>query len=158
MALLVSLVLMLLLGLLGLSSMQGATQHERLAGLQVAGLEAFESAEAALVAGELKTDRVAACGFCLPPPEATRVTAAGIQAGDSSGLPWVAGAGGFHLVQNLGVTQRAKGLPAGTPATLYRITAVGREGEVVSVIESIVAAPVQPGDFKAGRIAWRQIH
>ncbi len=42
-------------------------------------------------------------------------------------------------VQNLGVSQDAVNVPSNTPATLYRVTAVGLAGQSRSVLESIYA-------------------
>ncbi|PWB34824.1 hypothetical protein DCO48_04305 [Pseudomonas sp. SDI] len=53
--LLASLVLVLILGVLGLSAMHSAAVQARIVGNQAAALQAFENAEAALLAGEAST-------------------------------------------------------------------------------------------------------
>lgn len=160
MALIVSGVLMLLLALLGFSSMQGAAQQERLLGHQAAVVQAFEKAEAALKAGEKGFSPVQACTYCLPPPEAISVDGPGVhsRAEGSSGLSWLAGEGGFYVVQNLGVSTQAATMTKGAPAALYRITAVGRQGAVFSVLESVFIQPLAADGGDARRAAWRQIH
>jgi type IV pilus assembly protein PilX len=42
-------------------------------------------------------------------------------------------------VQNIGVSKKAVNVPINTPATLYRVTAVGIAGHSRSVVESIYA-------------------
>ncbi|WP_262409287.1 PilX N-terminal domain-containing pilus assembly protein, partial [Pseudomonas viridiflava] len=105
---LVSLVFLLLLTLLGISSMQNATLQEKMAGSLVVRNQSFQLAESALRLGEsaikAKTVSPAACSgaSCAPPAGSTTVTAAGVGA---SGVLWTAAAGGgFYAVQNLGNT------------------------------------------------------
>jgi type IV pilus assembly protein PilX len=158
--LLISLVLLGLLGLLGVSAMVSATLQARMAGnLQVA-LQGFEHAEQTLLQGESTVSGVQPCSYCLPPPEAGRVKAAGVYRGEgpTSGLSWQRGANGFYLVQNLGQSTHAAHVPATLGATLYRITAVSHDGAGRSVLESVYAQAVEEGDFRPRRILWRQIH
>ncbi|WP_017709015.1 pilus assembly PilX family protein [Pseudomonas syringae] len=142
MVLLVSLVFLLLLTLLGISSMQNATLQEKMAGsVQVRNLS-FQAAEAVLRRGESSIKVVgytlAKCTNCLPPAESTTLTAAGVGA---SGVSWLAAPGGFYGVQNLGTTATPISRPptcTGT-VTLYRVTSVAIQGTSRTVLESIYA-------------------
>jgi type IV pilus assembly protein PilX len=155
MALIVSLVFLLLLTLLGVSSMQNASLQEKMAGSVSLRNLSFQTAEAVLRLGESSiqnpTFTLAVCNInnnnltCLPPPESAKVTSTGVYTGTgpSSGLPWLAAGTGFYLVQNLGTT----GSPVTTPPscqssssfTLYRVTAVATQGTSTTVLESIYA-------------------
>lgn len=143
MALLVSLVFLLLLTLIGISSMQNATLQEKMAGSVVLRNQSFQLAETALRVGEsavqLETYSLPACAGtrCLPPAESKVVAAAGLNA--TSGVTWIAAGKGFYGVQNLGIRSGAVNVPSGIPATLYRVTAVGQVGNSRSVLESIYA-------------------
>ena len=145
MALLVSLVFLLLLTLIGISSMQNATLQEKMAGSVTLRNQSFQLAEATLRMGEsavqLPTYTLAPCAStlqCAPPAESATVTGAGVD--PRSGVTWIAAGGGFYGVQNLHATMSAVNLPSNTSATLYRITAVGIVGNNVrSVVESIYA-------------------
>jgi type IV pilus assembly protein PilX len=141
MALLVSLVFLLLLTLIGLSSMQNATLQEKMAGSVSLRNQSFQGAEAALRVGEsavqLDSYSLPVCGQCAPPAEATSITAAGLNS--SSGVTWIASGSGFYGVQNIGTTLNAVNVPSNTSATLYRVTAVGIAGNSRSVVESIYA-------------------
>ncbi|MDU8554830.1 PilX N-terminal domain-containing pilus assembly protein [Pseudomonas syringae pv. actinidiae] len=140
--LLVSLVFLLLLTLLGISSMQNATLQEKMAGsVQIRNLS-FQAAEAVLRRGESSIKVVgyalAKCTNCLPPAESTTLTAAGVGA---SGVSWLAAPGGFYGVQNLGTTATPISRPptcTGT-VTLYRVTSVAIQGTSRTVLESIYA-------------------
>jgi type IV pilus assembly protein PilX len=144
MALLVSLVFLLLLTLIGLSSMRSATLQEKMAGSVALRNQSFQGAEAALRVGEGTVQResyaLPVCSGivqCAPPSESSTITAAGFNA--SSGVTWIASGKGFYGVQNIGVSRNAVNVPINTPATLYRITAVGIVGHSRSVVESIYA-------------------
>ena len=145
MALLVSLVFLLLLTLIGLSSMQSATLQEKMTSSVMLRNQSFQIAEAALRMGESAVQAqaytLAVCTSttqCAPPAESATVTAAGRYS--SSGVTWVAAAGGFYGVQNIGTTLAAVNVPVNTSATLYRITAVAVLGNNQrSVVESIYA-------------------
>lgn len=145
MALLISLVFLLLLTLIGISSMQNATLQEKMAGSVTLRNQSFQLAEANLRIGEsavqLATYTLAVCGTtaqCAPPTESSTVTGAGLNS--TSGVTWIAAGGGFYGVQNIGTTLTAVNVPSNTSATLYRITAVGIVGNNVrSVVESIYA-------------------
>jgi len=151
MALIVSLVFLLLLTLLGVSSMRNASLQEKMAGSVSLRNLSFQTAEAVLRLGESSIQNsgfsLAVCSnaTCLPPPESAKITSAGVYsgAGSSSGLPWLAAGNGFYLIQNLGTT----GSPVTTPPscqssssfTLYRVTAVAIQGTSTTVLESIYA-------------------
>ncbi|WP_431196864.1 pilus assembly PilX family protein [Pseudomonas baetica] len=144
MALLVSLVFLLLLTLIGLSSMQSATLQEKMAGSVALRNQSFQNAEAALRVGESGVQRknyaLPVCSGlvqCAPPSESSTITAAGFNA--SSGVTWIASGNGFYGVQNIGVSRGAVNVPINTLATLYRVTAVGIAGHSRSVVESIYA-------------------
>ncbi|WP_053214608.1 PilX N-terminal domain-containing pilus assembly protein [Pseudomonas sp. Q12-87] len=145
MALLVSLVFLLLLTLIGLSSMQSATLQEKMTSSVMLRNQSFQLAEAALRLGETavqaETYSLAVCTTatqCAPPAESATVTAAGRNS--SSGVTWVAAGSGFYGVQNIGTTLSAVNVPSNTSATLYRITAVAVVGNNQrSVVESIYA-------------------
>ena len=144
MALLVSLVFLLLLTLIGLSSMQSANLQEKMAGSVSLRNQSFQTAEAALRIGEsavqLDSYSLAVCASatqCAPPAESSVVSAAGLNS--TSGVTWVAAGNGFYGVQNIGTTLTAVNVPSNTSATLYRVTAVGIVGTSRSVVESVYA-------------------
>lgn len=145
MALLISLVFLLLLTLIGVSSMQNATLQEKMAGSVTLRNQSFQLAEATLRMGEsavqLANYTLAVCGTtaqCAPPAESATVIAAGLNS--TSGVNWIAAGGGFYGVQNIGTTLTAVNVPSNTSATLYRVTAIGIVGNNVrSVVESIYA-------------------
>ena len=144
MALLVSLVFLLLLTLIGISSMQNATLQEKMAGSVTFRNSSFQTAEAALRIGESAVQQstyvLAVCTTnvtCAPPAESTVVSAAGTNG--VSGVTWIAAGTGFYGVQNLGTTLSAVNVPSNTSATLYRVTAVAINGNSRSIVESVYA-------------------
>lgn len=144
MVLLVSLVFLLLLTLIGLSSMQSANLQEKMAGSVSLRNQSFQAAEAALRVGEsavqLDSYSLAVCSGttqCLPPAESSSVSSAGFNS--TSGVTWIAAGNGFYGVQNIGTTLTAVNVPSNTSATLYRVTAVGIAGNSRSVVESVYA-------------------
>ncbi|MEB0044617.1 MULTISPECIES: pilus assembly PilX family protein [unclassified Pseudomonas] len=145
MALLVSLVFLLLLTLIGISSMQNATLQEKMAGSVTFRNQSFQLAEATLRIGEsavqVSTYTLAVCATpakCAPPAESSTVAGAGLNS--ASGVTWIAAGSGFYGVQNIGTTLTAVNVPSNTSATLYRVTAVGIVGNNIrSVVESIYA-------------------
>lgn len=184
MALMMSLVFLLLLSLIGLSSMQSATLQEKMAGGGVARNQSFQDAESILRIGESAVSggslQLALCmdGIqCAPPAESSVVASAGFNA--HSGVTWMAAGNGFFGVQNLGVSKLAVNAPPKSPVTLHRITAVGIVGRSRSVLESIHACwRIAEGkssecaaiggkmlafesdgqaDIQGRRIMWRQI-
>lgn len=144
MSLLVSLIFLLLLTLIGISSMQNATLQEKMTTSVRLRNQSFQVAEAALRAGETavqaSTFTLAICSpgvACAPPAQSSQVISAGA---DTAGFTWVAAGSGFYTIQNLGTTTDAVNVtPAGTSATLYRVTAAGLSGTSRSVVESIYA-------------------
>lgn len=162
MVLLISLVLLLLLTVLGLSSMQGSTSQEQLAGSLRHRNQSFQTAESGLRLGE---SAVQAHGFglppcqsqvtCAPPNEAYAISQPGVD--PISAITWVGIQGGVYGIQNLGPAVGLAHLPPDTPATLYRVTAVGISGQLRTVLESVYArvGPEAAGRFR--RILWRQL-
>ena len=151
MVLLVSLVFLLLLTMLGISSMQSANLQEKMAGSVTLRNTTFQKAEAALRLGEssikVKGFSLARCTGttqCAPPAESATLTAAG--ANGSSGVTWVGNVDqGFYGIQNLGTTATPVIRPATCtgPVTLYRVTAVAiqdtSKNAFRTVLESIYA-------------------
>ncbi|TPG81177.1 pilus assembly PilX family protein [Pseudomonas mandelii] len=144
MALLISLVFLLLLTLIGLSSMQNATLQEKMAASVTLRNQSFQGAESALRVGEsavqLDTFSLLVCSGttqCAPPAESSTITGAGFNS--TSGVTWIASGSGFYGVQNIGTTLTAVNVPSNTSTTLYRVTAVGIAGNSRSVVESIYA-------------------
>ncbi len=150
MALLVSLVFLLLLTLIGISSMQNATLQEKMAGSVMLRNQSFQLAEATLRIGEsavqLASYTLAPCGTgvpCAPPTESLTLTGSGVDPNSGSRVNWIAAGGGFYGVQQLGTTTYAVNVPLNASVTLYRITAVGIVGNNVrSVVESIYAKSI----------------
>ena len=162
MVLLISLVLLLLLTVLGLSSMQGATSQEQLAGSLRHRNQSFQTAESGLRLGE---SAVQAHGFglppcqsqvtCAPPNEAYAISQPGVD--PISAITWVGIQGGVYGIQNLGPAVGLAHLPPDTPATLYRVTAVGTSGQLRTVLESVYARVDPEADGRFRRILWRQL-
>jgi type IV pilus assembly protein PilX len=152
MALLVSLIMLLLLTMIGISSMQNATLQEKMSASVQLRNQSFQLAEAALRVGENivapKAYVLTKCAntvACAPPPDSISVTTAGT---GSNGVIWVASGTGFYAIQNIGTTASpvnppdgcyvtSGGLTSYSTVTLYRITAVGLVGGNRSVVESI---------------------
>lgn len=146
MALIVSLVFLLLLTLIGISSMQNATLQEKMSGSVKLRNESFQIAEAAVRAGESVVQgnnyKLATCTRCAPPADATIVSAAGANA--ATGVTWSAITGGFWAVQKIATTIdpvniNSVGTDTSYSWTLYRITGVGVSGNSRTVVESIYA-------------------
>lgn len=143
MALLVSLVFLLVLTLIGISSMQNATLQEKMAGSVTLRNQSFQLAESILRVGESAVQQVAyslpmcSGAQCMPPADSSMVAVAGLSK-SGSGVTWVAVGTGFYGVQNIGTTTGAIDL-SGITVTLYRVTAVGQAGNSRSVLESIYA-------------------
>ncbi|MFO2464685.1 PilX N-terminal domain-containing pilus assembly protein [Pseudomonas sp. 15FMM2] len=165
MVLLVCLALLLLLTLVGLSSMQAATSQEKLAGSLWHRNQSFQAAESGLRFGE---SAVQAPGFelraclsqvtCAPPRESMSVSVPGVD--PLSVVNWIGMKQGLYGIQNLGRGVGQAHLPPGTPATLYRVTAVGISGHSRTVLETIYAR-VPSGDTggeRFRRVLWRQLH
>lgn len=160
MALLMSLVFMLLLSLIGVSSMQNATLQEKMAGSVMQRNQSFQRAEAALRVGEHGIQGGAQCAGTADCPVPV------LSGGNGDGE-------GAYEVDVIGATHDVVNLPAGTPATLYRVTAVGVSGHSRTVLESIYATfsgkmldsqaddqartRIKSTDGSGRRIMWRQI-
>jgi len=144
--LLLALVLSLLLGLLAASALRGALVETRLAGYLRDGQQAFEQAEATLLAGEgiLQVSPPEACQACLPPPNPHELQG-----------QWHTSKSGYFVLQNLGVSTRALHMPKDEPVTLYRITAVSLQPESRQVLEAVYAIPAAQAQAPR-RILWRQ--
>lgn len=146
--------LVTLLGLLGMSAIQVATQQQRMAANQLAAMRAFETAERLLRVGEARSSSVALCHFCMPPPHVDRISAPG-QADPF--IQWHADGSGLYAIQNLGLSHKAAHMPADLPVTLFRVTAIGLERQSRVVLESVYAWPGAASGIAPRRIAWRQV-
>ncbi|WP_407316973.1 PilX N-terminal domain-containing pilus assembly protein [Pseudomonas sp. nanlin1] len=158
MTLVVCLIFLLLMTLIGVSSMQNATLQEKMAGSVKFRNESFQLAEVALRLGE---NAVAASSYaipvcagttqCAPPAEATSPDLkAGVNG--TSGVNWFATPGtegvgtGFYGIQKIGTTTDPVILAGSAPITengvsytLYRITGVATRGTTRTVLETIYA-------------------
>ncbi|GLO15444.1 hypothetical protein PPUJ20028_40290 [Pseudomonas putida] len=143
MVLLMALVLSMLLGLLAASALRDALVETRMAGYLSDGLQAFEEAEAALLAGarELERSPPDLCGACLPPARPHDLV--GQWQGTQSGY--------FHL-QNLGTSTCAAHMPDQQLVTLFRVTGVSKQASSRQVLEAVYAV----ADDTVQRITWRQ--
>ena len=162
MVLLIGLVFLLLLSLIGLSSLQGAAAQQKIAGSLWHRNQSFQSAESGLRQGEASVRRAFAAlplcqsiVACAPPPEAFSVMGAGV--GPVSGIAWVALKGGVYGIQSLGVALGLPHLPAQSPAALYRLTAVGLSGQSRTVLESLYVRVEGEDGWRFRRVAWRQL-
>ncbi|TFY95034.1 pilus assembly protein PilX [Pseudomonas nabeulensis] len=162
MVLLISLVFLLLLSLMGLSSMQGAFTQQKMAGSLWHGNQSFQSAESGLRQGETSVRRTSAalplCPSmiaCAPPAEAFTVMGAGVN--PVSGIAWVGLKGGLYAIQSLGPALGLVNSPVQTPAMLYRVTSVGLSGQSRTVLESLYAQVEAEGGVRFRRVAWRQL-
>jgi len=160
MVLLVALVMLLLITMIGISSMHNATLQEKMASSVQTRNTTFQAAEAALRVGE---NAVATTGYtlaqcattvtCAPPPSAdyNGVTVAGTYG--SAGITWVAvGTTGFYGVQFIGIAAAGTTMNSSSStlnsSSLYRITAVGFTAATPStnprsVLESVYAKSSQ---------------
>ncbi|QHF42994.1 pilus assembly protein PilX [Pseudomonas sp. S35] len=162
MVLLVSLVLLLLLSLIGLSSIQGAVAQQKITGSFWHRNQSLQSAEGGLRLGEQVVQRTGTalpkCSSsitCAPPDEAFSVIGAGTN--PSSAVTWVAVKGALYGIQSLGPGIGLANLPPQTPAALYRVTAVGLSGQSRTVLETVYARVEEGGISWFQRVAWRQL-
>ncbi|WP_122472080.1 PilX N-terminal domain-containing pilus assembly protein [Pseudomonas syringae] len=147
MVLLVSLVFLLLLTMLGISSMQNATLQEKMAGSVGNRNKSFQMAEAVLRRGEstivsgFSLARCIGTVACAPPAESTSVTGPGVNA--TSGVNWISTNEGLYGIQYLGTTNTPIKRPATCPGSgtvmMYRVTAVAVFANSRTVLESIYA-------------------
>lgn len=160
MVLLISLIFLLLITLIGISSLKNAALQEKMAGSVQLRNQSFQRAEAALRIGESTVqlpgfflERCIAVKTCAPPSEALTVTTPGN--GPSSGVKWTAVSGGLYAIQHFTETTDPVNIPLlekGEPPktwTLYRITGVGIQGNSRTILESVYV--------EGRRIMWRQI-
>ncbi|ROM57504.1 pilus assembly protein PilX [Pseudomonas poae] len=162
MVLLVSLVFLLLLSLVGLSSMQGAISQQKVAGSLWHRNQSFQSAESGLRVGEVTVrrggDALPECHSvitCSPPEEAFSLMGAGTN--PVSTVTWIASDGGFFGIQSIGDGLGLVHLPPQTSAQLFRVTAVGLVGQSRTVLESVYARVEEGGRARFQRILWRQL-
>ena len=162
MVLLVSLVFLLLVSLVGMSSMQGAITQQKVSASLWHRNQSLQSAESGLRHGESAVRRffaalplcqsIASCG---PPQAAFSVVGSGVD--PVSGVTWVALKGGLYGIQFLGPSVGLAHLPPHTPAAVYRVTAVGLSGQVRTVLESVYARVEEESGARFRRVAWRQL-
>lgn len=162
MVLLISLVFLLLLSLVGLSSMQGAVTQQKIAASLWLRNQSLQSAESGLRRGESAVQRsfstLRLCHSivaCAPPEGAFSVVGPGVD--PVSGVTWMTLKGGLYGVQFLGPATGLAHLPPQTPAAVYRVTAVGLSGPLRTVLESIYTRVEEEGDSSFRRVAWRQL-
>ena len=163
MVLLISLVFLLLLSLVGLSSMQGAVSQQKIAGSFWHRNQSLQSAESGLRLGETALRRAGGAWptctslvTCAPPGEAASVTGAGLH--PVSAVTWVAMTGGLYAIQSLGPAVGLVHLPPETPAMLYRVTAVGLSGQSRTVLEVVYARVGEGSGARFQRVLWRQLY
>lgn len=162
MVLLLSLVFLLLLTMVGLSSMQAAISQEKITASIRHRNQAFQRAESGLRLGEAAVQSPGAglmpCRSivtCAPPAEAASVLGPGFN--PASAVNWVGMKEGLYGMQNLGPAVGGAHLPPHTQATLYRVTSVGTNGYSRVVLESIYARASEEGGELFRRIMWRQL-
>ncbi len=162
MVLLISLVFLLLLSLVGLSSMQGAIAQQKIASNLRHRNQSFQRAESGLRLGEVSVRRMPSflplcrsISTCAPPGEAFSVVSAGMNT--VSGIDWIAFMGGLYGIQLLGPALGVAHLAPQTPAALYRVTAVGFGGPSRTVLESVYAQVGEEGSAQFRRVTWRQL-
>jgi type IV pilus assembly protein PilX len=150
--LVVALIFLLLVTLIGVSSMQNATLQEKMAGSVALKNRSFQVAEASVRLGE---NAVQASGYtlapcttvatCAPPPDGITKAAAGLGV---NGVLWIGnntlgsdGSIGLYGVQFLGTNGDVVNVPSGCTNTdsvkLFRITGIGIIGVSRSVVESM---------------------
>ncbi|AZF46035.1 MULTISPECIES: PilX N-terminal domain-containing pilus assembly protein [unclassified Pseudomonas] len=162
MVLLISLVFLLLLSLVGLSSMQGALAQQKAANSLWQRNQSFQTAESGLRLGESAVRRggqvMPVCQSiisCAPPDEASSVVGAGHN--PVSAVTWVAFKDGVYGVQSLGVGSGQAHLPPYAPAALFRVTAVGLGGRSRTVLEAVYARVEEGDGERFRRVLWRQL-
>lgn len=151
MTLIVCLVFLLLLTLIGVSSMQNATLQEKMAGSVTLRNGSFQIAEAMLRIGENTVKptayTLAFCNTpatCAPPTTANTIGTSNYIA--ANGVVWVQSGSGYYAIQKVGATNNPSILASGSPINttkkfyeLYRITGVGIQGTSRTVLESVYA-------------------
>ncbi|MCK1783593.1 PilX N-terminal domain-containing pilus assembly protein [Pseudomonas sp. TNT11] len=163
MVLLISLVFLLLLSLIGLSSMQGAVSQQKVASSVWHRNQSLQSAESGLRLGEASVRQAGGarpvCSSiitCAPPRESSSVIGPGTH--PVSTVNWVAMSGGLYAVQTLGPAVGLVHLPPQMPAMVYRVTAVGLSGQSRTVLEAMYARVDEGGRSRFRRVMWRQLY
>jgi type IV pilus assembly protein PilX len=151
--LVVALIFLLLVTLIGVSSMQNATLQEKMAGSVALKNRSFQVAEASLRLGENAVQAIAYnlapcanAAACAPPPDAISMALAAGQG--VNGVLWISNntlgndsSTGFYGVQFLGTNGDVVNVPAScsdpNSIKLYRITGVGTTGVSRTVVESM---------------------
>lgn len=162
MVLLISLVFLLLLSLIGLSSIQGAVAQQKISGSLWQRNQSLQNAESGLRLGEQAVQR-AGVGWpqcwsivtCAPPDEAFLLVAAGTN--PVSAVTWVAVRGGLYGIQTLGPGVGLAHLPPHASAAVYRVTAVGFSGQSRTVLETVYARVELESGPRFRRVSWRQL-
>lgn len=148
MALLVSLVFLLLLTIVGVVAMQGASLQEKMAGNTSSKNMSFQYSETllrkaeAFIASESNADKLALnCDKCVDNCSVPDWKNAQKVEGGAICYAWIKdeATGGYYQIQNLGTATSPIGLPNGDTATMYRITAVSTSGGTTTALESIFA-------------------
>ena len=162
MVLLISLVFLLLLSLIGLSSMQGAVSQQKMASGAWHRNQSFQSAESGLRVGESIVQRAGSVlpvcrsiNTCAPPSESGSIVGAGVD--PVSAVSWAAMKGGLYGIQSIGPGVGLAHLPPETPAALFRVTAVGFSGQSRTVLESVFARVDEGASPYFRRVLWRQL-
>lgn len=147
-ALFVSLIFLLLLTLIGLSSMKSATMQEKMAGNTRFKTISFQYAEAGLREGEGyvaaldNAPALAACSTCSGNSCQTPVFK-NVSAGPGNAVcgAWKTASDGNSLyqIQKIGTSSAAINVDLGESVTLYRITAVATVANTTTALESIYA-------------------
>lgn len=147
-ALFVSLIFLLLLTIVGVSSMKSATLQEKMAGNTRFKTITFQYAEAGLREGEgfianlNNSAALAACATCSGNDCRTPdFENAAVQNGSSVCGLWRGSADGNSLfqIQKLGTSSAAINVDPGESVTLYRVTAVATVANTTTALESIYA-------------------
>ncbi|MEE8877080.1 PilX N-terminal domain-containing pilus assembly protein [Pseudomonas helleri] len=169
MVLLVSLTLLLLLSVLGLTSLQSAVQQEKMAGSVWFANQSLQAAETGLRMGEAQVQtqwrELLACSAptrCVPPSSARTQVLPGLD--PQSGVLWLKAPEGVFGLQSIGAGVTPAHWPGIASAHFYRVTAVGVRGPSRTVLESVYVR-YQPAENEANepvrqqfrRIMWRQI-
>ncbi|MFN3359025.1 MAG: PilX N-terminal domain-containing pilus assembly protein [Pseudomonas sp.] len=162
MVLLISLVFVLLLSLIGVSSMQEAVTQQKVTGSLWHRNRSHQSAESGLRLGERDVQRTGAAmprcqsiTRCAPPDEAFSVIGAGTN--PASAVTWIAFDFGVYGVQSLGAGTGMANFPPQATVELYRVTAVGLSGRSRAVLETVYARVEEEGGSRFRRVAWRQL-
>lgn len=169
MALLVCLAFLLVLSLIGLSSMQSATEQQKKAGGVWFVNQSFQAAETALRQGEAQVLKqwpalmtCVSAATCVPPLSAGTQTSSGVD--PVSGVLWMQVSDGLYGLQSLGAGVTPAQLPNIASASFYRITGIGLHGPSRTVLESVfvryqsVGLDVDtPGQPYFRRVMWRQL-